>query len=173
MTARNQATRNEPISKGADIGANDRVGSLEISKQAAESRPKRIENPNSKGAPERLVAWESMAEGPYAQNTRRAQTADGGIFQTFCERTGMPYSPVSPQTIRAFVEDCVKKLDRTATIRRYAATVARAHIEGAVAALCESGEELVADRERACGNPRRGDISQGCRSGKGWRAFAS
>jgi hypothetical protein len=69
-----------------------------------------------------------MAEGAYAKNTRRAQKADGAIFQAFCKRARVPYFPAGPQTIRAFIEDCVKKLKKPATIRWYVATIGRAHV---------------------------------------------
>jgi hypothetical protein len=45
---------------------------MEISKQAAESAPARIEQPRSREANPRLVEWESMAERACAKNTRQA-----------------------------------------------------------------------------------------------------
>lgn len=62
---------------------------MEISKQAAESVPARVEDPNAKAPLERLVEWESMAEGEYAQKTRRAQHADGAIFQGSASGRGL------------------------------------------------------------------------------------
>lgn len=54
-----------------------------------------------------LELWDGMAKGAYTHNTRRAQRADGAIFQAFCIRTGASFFPADPMTIRRFIEDCV------------------------------------------------------------------
>jgi site-specific recombinase XerD len=106
--------------------------------QTPESLPKPVEQPSSDKALEALVEWQSMAEGAYAKNTRRAQKADGAIFQAFCERLGVAHFPATPQTIRAFIEHCVKQEKKPATIRRYVATIARAHIAAGLLSPCAS-----------------------------------
>src|ERR1700679_4124867 len=75
-----------------------------------------------------LLEWQAMAEGAYSANTLRAQKADGAIFQALCESRGERYLPADPKTFRAFIEDRVKAGKKPATIKRYAATIARVHI---------------------------------------------
>src|ERR1700732_423841 len=75
-----------------------------------------------------LLEWQAMAEGAYSPNTLRAQKADGAIFQAFCESRAVPYLPADPKTIRAFIEDRLQAGKKPATIKRYVATIARAHI---------------------------------------------
>jgi site-specific recombinase XerD len=69
-----------------------------------------------------------MAKEAYSKNTQRAQRADGAVFQAFCERSGLEFFPAAPMTIRAFIEHCVTAGKKPATIRRYVATIARAHL---------------------------------------------
>jgi site-specific recombinase XerD len=90
---------------------------------------------------ERLREWQGMAEGAYAANTLRAQKADGAIFQAFCEGRGEAYLPADPATIRAFVEHEVKAGKKPATVRRYIATIGRAHIGAGLLNPC-SGEAV-------------------------------
>jgi hypothetical protein len=71
------------------------------------------------------VEWDAMAQRAYANNTMRAQKADGAIFQAFCEVNGLAFFPADPKTIRAFIEHCIVEQKKPATIRRYVATIAR------------------------------------------------
>lgn len=116
-------------------------------KQAAELLPAAIQHPESANAMARLVEWESMAEGAYAKNTRRAQRADGAIFQAFCEANSLAFFPADPNTIRAFIEDCIDKQKKPATIRRYVATIARAHIAAGLLSPCASEPVRLALKE--------------------------
>jgi len=90
---------------------------------------------------ERLREWQGMAEGAYAANTLRAQKADGAIFQAFCEGRGESFLPADPATIRAFIEHQVKAGKKPATVRRYIATIGRAHIGAGLLNPC-SGEPV-------------------------------
>ena len=85
-----------------------------------------------------LLEWQAMAEGAYSPNTLRAQKADGAIFQAFCESRGDPYLPADPKTIRAYIENCVQAGKKAATIKRYIATIARAHIAAGLLNPCSS-----------------------------------
>jgi integrase len=87
---------------------------------------------------ERLREWQGMAEGAYSANTLRAQKADGAIFQAFCERRGESFLPADPKTIRAFIEHEVKAGKKPATVRRYIATIGRAHIGAGLLNPCSS-----------------------------------
>jgi integrase len=87
---------------------------------------------------ERLREWQGMAEGAYAANTLRAQKADGAIFQAFCEGRGESFLPAEPATIRAFIEHEVKTGKKPATVRRYSATIGRAHIGAGLLNPCSS-----------------------------------
>src|SRR5271170_7388399 len=82
-----------------------------------------------------------MAEVAHSANTLRAQKADGVIFQVFCERRGESFLPADPTTIRAFVEHEVKAGKKPATVRRYIATIGRAHIGAGLLNPC-SGEAV-------------------------------
>src|SRR6267142_1252061 len=102
---------------------------MELTNQAAEFEPRPLApQPVRDGPLAALLEWQAMAEGAYSANTLRAQKADGAIFQAFCESRGEPYLPADPKTIRAFIEDQVKSAKKPATIKRYVATIARAHI---------------------------------------------
>jgi integrase len=90
---------------------------------------------------ERLREWQGMAEGAYSANTLRAQKADGAIFQAFCERRGESFLPADPKTIRAFIEHEVNSNKKPATVRRYIATIGRAHIGAGLLNPC-SGEAV-------------------------------
>jgi site-specific recombinase XerD len=90
---------------------------------------------------ERLREWQGMAEGAYSANTLRAQKADGAIFQAFCEGRGDSFLPADPATIRAFIEHEVKAGKKPATVRRYIATIGRAHIGAGLLNPC-SGEAV-------------------------------
>jgi integrase len=87
---------------------------------------------------DRLREWQGMAEGAYSANTLRAQKADGAIFQVFCEGRGESYLPAEPTTIRAFIEHEVKNGKKPATVRRYIATIGRAHIGAGLLNPCSS-----------------------------------
>jgi integrase len=88
---------------------------------------------------QRLREWQGMAEGAYAANTLRAQKADGALFQAFCDQRGESFLPADPGTIRAFIEHEVAAGKKPATIRRYIATIGRAHIGAGLLNPC-SGE---------------------------------
>jgi site-specific recombinase XerD len=88
-----------------------------------------------------LIEWQAMAEGAYAENTLRAQKADGALFQAFCEARGESFLPADPKIIRAFIEDQVRAGKKPASIRRYIATIATVHT--AVGALNPCSSEAV------------------------------
>jgi integrase len=90
---------------------------------------------------QRLREWQGMAEGAYSANTLRAQKADGAIFQAFCERRGELFLPADPKTIRAFIEQEVNSGKKPATVRRYIATIGRAHVGAGLLNPC-SGEAV-------------------------------
>jgi integrase len=77
----------------------------------------------------------------YSANTLRAQKADGAIFQAFCDARGESFLPADPATIRAFIEHEVQAGKKPATIRRYVATIGRAHIGAGLLNPC-SGEAV-------------------------------
>jgi integrase len=60
------------------------------------------------------------------------------VFQGFCQREGRGWFPAEPLTIRAFIEDCVRVGKKPATIRRYIATIARAHRAAGLVSPCAS-----------------------------------
>jgi site-specific recombinase XerD len=74
-----------------------------------------------------LSAWDAMAKGSYASNTLRAWKADWNLFLSFCAVHQLQSLPAVPHTVRAFVFDCLRQDKKPATIRRYIATIGRAH----------------------------------------------
>ena len=96
-----------------------------------------------------LSAWDAMAEGAYSKNTRRAWQADEAVFQAFCEGTGLAFFPASPLTLRQFIEHCISVGKRPATIRRYLATIARAHLAAGLTSPCASEPVRLALKEMA------------------------
>jgi integrase len=120
---------------------------MKMVKQASKSVLKRVERPEAPAPLERLVEWDAMAQRAYASNTMRAQKADGAIFQTFCEANGMAFFPADPKTIRGFIEHCIVEQKKPATIRRYVATIARAHMAAGLLSPCASEPVRLALKE--------------------------
>jgi len=112
---------------------------MELTDQASEfdSRPV-APKPLLEGPLAALLEWQALADGAYSANTLRAQKADGAIFQAFCESRGEPYLPAEPKTIRAFIDDRVKAGKKPATVKRYVATIARAHVAAVLLNPCSS-----------------------------------
>src|SRR5450759_3927038 len=104
---------------------------------------------------DRLREWQGRAEGAYAANTLRAQKADGAIFQAFCEPRGESFLPADPTTIRAFIEHEVTAGKKPATVRRYIATIGRAHVGAGLLNPC-SGEAVRLGLKKWAGRPRPG-----------------
>jgi integrase len=112
---------------------------MELTNQLPELEPRPVvPQPVLKGPLAALLEWQAMAEGAYSPNTLRAQKADGAIFQAFCESRKESFLPASPGAIRAFIEDCVKAGKKPATIKRYVATIARAHLAAGLLNPCSS-----------------------------------
>lgn len=88
-----------------------------------------------------------MAKPAYSANTHRAWKADGALFQAFCEQAETQFFPATPQTVRAFVIECQRKARKPATIRRYVATITRAHAAAGLVSPCESEPMRLALKE--------------------------
>jgi hypothetical protein len=76
-----------------------------------------------------------LGEHPAGTKSGRA------IFQAFCEERGESFLPADPRIIRAFIEHEVKAGKKPATVRRYVATIGRAHIGAGLLNPC-SGEAV-------------------------------
>jgi integrase len=74
-----------------------------------------------------IAEWTAAAEGAYAKNTQRAWRADWTFFYRYCEETKQIALPASPATVSTFIHHCVAQQKKAATIRRYLATITRAH----------------------------------------------
>jgi site-specific recombinase XerD len=112
---------------------------MEMTQRASEFDPHPVApQPVREGPLAALLEWQAMAEGAYSANTLRAQKADGAIFQAFCEARGEAYLPADPKTVRAFIEDRVKAGKKSATIKRYVATISRVHTAAALLNPCSS-----------------------------------
>jgi site-specific recombinase XerD len=85
-----------------------------------------------------LLSWERLATRAYSDNTRRAWRADWKLFLSFCQQCGATSLPADPLTVREYVLDRIRAGKKPATIRRYLATVTRAHQAIEVIDPCES-----------------------------------
>jgi len=102
-----------------------------------------------------LQAWDAMAQGAYPSNTVRAWRADWRAFVQFCSMKSESPLPASPHTVRAFVQHCMAAVKKPATIRRYLATVARAHLAANLLSPCASEPVRLALKEMAQKLPAR------------------
>jgi integrase len=111
---------------------------MKLTQRPPESVLHPIGEQNAEKAKNALIEWSAMAKEAYSKNTRRAQRADGAVFQGFCEMKGLEFFPAAPITIRAFIEHCVKVAKKPATVRRYVATITRAHLAAGLTSPCAS-----------------------------------
>jgi integrase len=102
-----------------------------------------------------LRAWDAMAQGAYPPNTVRAWRADWHSFNQFCFARGEIPLPASPHTVRAYVQHCMAAMKKPATIRRYLATIARAHLAAELLSPCASEPVRLALKEMSQKVPAR------------------
>jgi integrase len=102
-----------------------------------------------------LCAWDAMAQGAYPPNTVRAWRSDWRSFILFCSAKGESPLPASPHTVRAYVQHCMADAKRPATIRRYLATISRAHLAAELLSPCASEPVRLALKEMAQKVPAR------------------
>jgi len=106
-------------------------------------------------AGERLADWTAMAQGAFSSNTIRAWKADWGLFSMFCHKYRLPMLPAAAKTVRDFVFECVGLRKKPATIRRYVATIGRAHRAAGVADPTTSEDVKLALKEMSRGMAAR------------------
>jgi integrase len=104
---------------------------------------------------EALRAWDAMAQGAYPPNTVRAWRADWRAFLQFCQATNKSPLPASPHTVRAYAQHCMDAVKKPATIRRYLATIARAHLAAELLSPCASEPVRLALKEMSRAQPAR------------------
>lgn len=104
---------------------------------------------------EALRAWDAMAHGAYPPNTVRAWRSDWRSFVQFCFVKNESALPASPHTVRAFVQHCMEEAKKPATIRRYLATIARAHLAAELLSPCASEPVRLALKEMGRTQPAR------------------
>src|ERR1700723_1710621 len=96
---------------------------------------------------ERLSDWSKMAQGAFATNTLRAWKADWAVFTENCRAYRLESLPATPNTVRAFVFECLGKGKKPATVRRYVSTIGRAHRASGVADPTASEDVRLALKE--------------------------
>jgi integrase len=84
-----------------------------------------------------LAAWSALAVEVYPQNTLRAWKADWALYKEWADQAGRVALPATPETVAAFVAYCSQNR-KPASIRRYLATIARAHRAAGLASPCAS-----------------------------------
>jgi integrase len=94
-----------------------------------------------------LRAWDAMAQGAYPPNTVRAWRADWKAFILHCSVQNESPLPASPHTVRGYVQHCMTAEKKSATIRRYLATIARAHLAADLLSPCASEPVRLALKE--------------------------
>jgi integrase len=104
---------------------------------------------------EKLRSWDAMAQGAYPPNTVRAWRADWSAFRHFCVQLSVSPLPASPHTVRAYVQHCTEGAKKPATIRRYLATIARAHRAADLLSPCASEPVRLALKEMNRVQPAR------------------
>ena len=86
---------------------------------------------------DQLAAWSALAREAYPQNTLRAWRADWALYKEWAERVGCQHLPAAPESIAAFVTENAQR-KKPASIRRYLATIARAHRAAGLGNPCAS-----------------------------------
>jgi integrase len=102
-----------------------------------------------------LRSWDAMAQGAYPPNTVRAWVSDWRAFTQFCFSKNETALPASPYTVRAYVQHCMDATKKSATIRRYLATITRAHLAAELLSPCASEPVRLALKELARIRPAR------------------
>jgi site-specific recombinase XerD len=87
---------------------------------------------------ERLEAWQRDAEDAYPPNTWRAWRADWRSSYDWCVSTDLPSRPAAPETVAAYLYAQSAAGQAVATIRRRAATIARAHRAAGIPNPCDT-----------------------------------
>jgi integrase len=103
---------------------------MELTNQAPESRPTAaavLTPENSPTPAENVRAWWKKARRVYPEATLRAWRFDWAAFIAFCKPRGLLPLPAAPSTVAAFIEACGEVGKKSATVRRYLATIACAH----------------------------------------------
>ncbi|HEX4378000.1 MAG TPA: site-specific integrase [Steroidobacteraceae bacterium] len=86
---------------------------------------------------ERLSRWEQEARNAYPPNTLRAWRADWVIYDAWARRCNLSPIPAAPELIAAYVRESAAA-KKPATVRRYLATIARAHLAAGLVNPCAS-----------------------------------
>jgi integrase len=90
------------------------------------------------GASNKLIEWARLAIKAYPPNTLRAWKADWAIYRRFCQESGRLPMPAFAEAVAAFVSFCQEENKKPATIRRYLATISRAHLAAGLTSPCAS-----------------------------------
>lgn len=74
-----------------------------------------------------LLRFNNIAKGAYARNSIRAHGSDWRVWTAWCGEQSIDWLPVSLDEIHGFLQDCIARGRKRATIDRYVATLALAH----------------------------------------------
>lgn len=108
--------------------------------------PQEREQPAQWAAKVRLFRYLAKAWGAISDHSYRALCGDLRLFFDWCRARELPALPASPQTVAAFLVDQAE-IKSKATVRRYLASIAKAHQQGG-AANPVSHEEVTLAYER-------------------------
>jgi integrase len=87
---------------------------------------------------QRLAHWEQAAAPAYPPNTLRAWRADWALYRGWCSLNGLSPLAAEPTTIVSYIRECARHAKKPATVKRYLATIARAHLAAGFLNPCSS-----------------------------------
>ena len=115
------------------------------------------ETPGTERAPAfamRLQRFLQTTNGAFSTNTERALKSDLAIYAAWCAERGERVLPASPETVAAFV-DAMAETRAPATVRRYAASIAKVQREIGCGKILKSPAVRLALRRMHRGKGRR------------------
>ena len=115
------------------------------------------EKPGTERAPAlatRLQRFLQATNGAFSTNTERALKSDLAIYAAWCAERGERVLPAAPETVAAFI-DAMAETRAPATVRRYAASIAKVHREIGCGKILKSPAVRLALRRMHRGKGRR------------------
>ncbi len=108
----------------------------------------------------RLQRFLQATNGAFSSNTERALRSDLAIYAEWCNQRGERVLPAAPETVAAFV-DAMAEVKSPATVRRYAASIAKVHRETGCGKILKSPAVRLALRRMHRVKGRRQDQAHG------------
>ena len=131
-----KSSESEPLGKSSE---NESISEALVGPVESTSEPLTV----FEARPDLKEEAQEFAGRAAAENTTRAKKSDWKVFSTWCDAAGVSRLPASPENAAAFLTEQARTKS-TATILRYAQTIAWAHREaGLVSPLENEGVKRV------------------------------